>query len=54
MIEFMRGIRTPLSTMVQRGAWQRVQQSRQPGPVGRAELHPVAVQLPVQDHDLMP
>jgi hypothetical protein len=40
--------------MVQHAARQRVQQGCQPGPVGWTGLHPVAVQLPLQDHDLMP
>jgi hypothetical protein len=31
-----------------------VQQGGQPGPVGRSEPHPIAMQLPLQDRDLMP
>ncbi|WP_157437912.1 hypothetical protein [Actinoplanes subtropicus] len=31
-----------------------VQQGGQPGPVSRGEPHPIAAQLPLQNHDLMP
>ncbi|MFR9780603.1 hypothetical protein ACL02O_31715 [Micromonospora sp. MS34] len=39
--------------MVQHGSWQRVQQGGQPRPVGGTEPDPIAVQLPLENHDLV-